>query len=179
MAEIDNKRLDEHRSLMRCMEWADALTWRSVIDTPSLHNDRPLLERLHHLHSTQWAYLQIWRGEPLQIAESASFVDLPALKARARDYYLQLSLFMAELREDLLTQTVDFPWAAQLTARFGVAAPTNLAESMLQVMLHTTYHWGQVAMRVREAGGEPPLCDFIAWLWLQRPAPQWEGDETA
>ncbi len=33
---------------------------------------------------------------------------------------------------------------------------------------------GQNATRLRELGGEPPLTDYIAWLWKGRPAPDWE-----
>jgi uncharacterized damage-inducible protein DinB len=39
--------------------------------------------------------------------------------------------------------------------------------------MHTVYHRGQVNARVRALGGEPPLVDYIAWLWLGRPAPEW------
>jgi len=34
-------------------------------------------------------------------------------------------------------------------------------------------HRGQVAARLREIGGEPPLVDFIAWVRLGRPEPVW------
>ena len=36
---------------------------------------------------------------------------------------------------------------------------------------HSTYHRGQVNARLREIGAEPPLVDYIAWLWFDRPAP--------
>jgi len=36
---------------------------------------------------------------------------------------------------------------------------------------HTTCHRGQVATRLRERGAEPPLTEFIAWIWMRRPAP--------
>ncbi len=39
--------------------------------------------------------------------------------------------------------------------------------------MHSTHHRGQVAARLRELGGEPPLVDFIAWLWWKRPEPEW------
>jgi uncharacterized damage-inducible protein DinB len=51
-------------------------------------------------------------------------------------------------------------------------APT-LAETMLQVASHSTYHRGQVNARLREISGEPPLVDYIAWIWFGRPAPDW------
>ena len=35
------------------------------------------------------------------------------------------------------------------------------------------YHRGQNATRLRELGGEPPLTDFVAWLWKGRPDGKW------
>lgn len=66
---------------------------------------------------------------------------------------------------------VRFPWADQLVARFGAAQPATLSESVLQVALHSTYHRGQINARLRELGGDPPLVDFIVWIWRGRPSP--------
>jgi uncharacterized damage-inducible protein DinB len=52
------------------------------------------------------------------------------------------------------------------------ARPT-LAETILQVSSHSTYHRGQVNARLREVGGEPPLVDYIAWFWFGGPEPEW------
>jgi uncharacterized damage-inducible protein DinB len=49
-----------------------------------------------------------------------------------------------------------------------------VAECLLQLALHSAHHRGQVAAWLREAGGEPPLTDFIAWVWMRRPAPTWD-----
>ena len=43
----------------------------------------------------------------------------------------------------------------------------------MQVALHSTYHRGQINARIRELGGEPPLTDFIAWVWAGKPQPSW------
>ena len=48
-----------------------------------------------------------------------------------------------------------------------------MAETCLQVCSHSTYHRGQVNARLREIGAEPPLVDYIAWLWFERPAADW------
>jgi uncharacterized damage-inducible protein DinB len=54
--------------------------------------------------------------------------------------------------------------------------PVNptVAETMLQVAMHTTYHRGQLNKRLRELGGEPPLIDFIVWIWLGKPKAEWK-----
>ena len=80
---------------------------------------------------------------------------------------------MAQLDPETLQRQVHFPWSQQLVERWGVAQPATLTETILQVALHSTYHRGQVNTRLRELGAEPPLTDFIAWIWMGRPAAEW------
>lgn len=66
------------------------------------------------------------------------------------------------------------PWVPAYEQQLGrtFASPT-LAETAFQVTSHSTYHRGQVNTRMRELGGEPPLVDFIAWVWFGKPAAEW------
>lgn len=165
--------LTEIRNLLTHMEWADALLWRSIRSLPGADDDRSLRERLHHLHTVQWAYLQIWRGQPVTIPELPTFRDLASLEAWARQYYEEERPFTNAVSEADLARPVTLPWAGEIAKRFGAAMPATLGETMLQVVLHTTHHRGQLATKIRELGGEPPLMDFIFWLWTNRPAPEW------
>jgi len=169
----------EYQNLIRHMEWADALIWKAVLGAPSLERDQQIRDRLHHFHSTQWAYLQVWRGEALHVPELSSFADLRALGSWARGYHRELPTYVEALPKATLDRHVEFPWAAQVAKRFGSVGPATVGESILQVVLHTTHHRAQVATRLRECGSEPPVTDFIAWVWMQRPAPQWASLETA
>jgi len=119
----------------------------------------------------EWA--DAWRGEALQIPERGTLANLPALLAWARPYYPDLRTFAQTLDDGALARPVEFPWAAELVTRFGSASPATLAETILQVAMHTAYHRGQVAARIRELGGEPQTTDFILWIWTGRPAPVW------
>ena len=47
------------------------------------------------------------------------------------------------------------------------------ARPALHLALHTAHHRGQVNARLRELGAEPPLVDYIAWLWKGRPDAMW------
>ena len=62
----------EYQSLLRHMEWADALTWQAALAVPALRQDRALSERFLHFHATQHAYLQIWNGEEVRIPEPSA-----------------------------------------------------------------------------------------------------------
>ena len=66
------------------------------------------------------------------------------------------------------------PWVKSFEAQLGRTFSTpTLGETMFQVTSHSTYHRGQVNARLREIGGEPPLVDYIAWIWFGRPEPDW------
>ena len=81
---------------------------------------------------------------------------------------------IAELDENQLGRPVDVPWARRIVARLGVEpSSVTLHETLMQLPQHSTYHRGQVNMRLRQLGVEPPLTDFIAWAWLGKPEAEW------
>jgi uncharacterized damage-inducible protein DinB len=168
--------LADCRGVLGHAEWADALVWKAV--TLLGRDDGELREKFHHLHMVQWAYLHIWRAEPVRPRELTTFPALAAIRAWAREYYRELPSYLVTVAEDGLVREVRFPWADRLVQRFGQAAPATWAESVLQLAIHSAYHRGQVARRLRELGAEPPLSDFIAWIWQGRPEADW-GDEEA
>jgi len=169
--------LADCRGLLGHAEWADALVWKAAL--AGGQDDPELRDKLHHLHGVQWAYLHIWRGERVRPREPSSFPTLTALRDWAQEYYLELSPYLASVSEQDAAAEVRFPWADHLVQRFGPARPAAWAESVLQVAMHSSYHRGQVARRLRELGVEPPLSDFIAWVWMDRPGADWGGDEAA
>ena len=64
-----------------------------------------------------------------------------------------------------------------IVEKFGKVLPATLSESAWQVVHRTrTYHRGQIATRIREIGGEPPLVDFLYWVWGGKPAPNGTHD---
>ena len=84
--------------------------------------------------------------------------------------------FAESVDESRFDKAVEFPWANLIEEQFGTVIPATFAESAWQVFSHTTYHRGQIAIRIREIGGEPPLVDFLVWVWGGRPAPSWATD---
>jgi len=167
--------LTEVRNLFKHMEWADALMWRAVEATSRPEGDKPFIERFYHVHAVHWAYLQIWRGEKVSIPKLGTFADLPALREWARAYYAASPGFLDSIDEAALGRAVTLPWADEIVKRFGSARPATLGQTMLQVVLHTTHHRGQLATKVRELGTDPPLMDFVAWIWMGQPPPAWEA----
>lgn len=165
---------DAFQDLMRHMEWADAAVWNSVLAAPRARSDERVRDCLHHSHVVQWVYLQIWRNEPVEVPDVSSLDDLAALRAWGREYHRQVADQLQMLGDAALDRPIEFPWAEQLAERFGSPGRATLAETILQITSHTTYHRGQVNMRLRELGAEPPLTDFIAWVWMRKPEAEWK-----
>lgn len=162
------------RRLLRHMEWPDALVWAALLDAEASHDDALTRWRLHHIHAVQWVYLRIWRGKPLDdLPEESAFPDPPSICAWGRACHGEMAAFAASLDAVELDRPVRFPWAERMAERWGEVGPVTLAESVVQVAAHSTYHRGQVNARLRELGGEPPLVDFVAWLWQGRPEAAW------
>jgi uncharacterized damage-inducible protein DinB len=159
----------ELAQILEHMEWADATVWKSVLATPACADDTRIRDLLIHTHAVQWAYLQLWRGEVPTLPSPDDFKDLAAVASWSREYHAALGPLVATFGEARLEQAIEFPWAAALTKRFGVVHPTTIRQSILQIGLHTAYHRGQINARLRELGGEPPLVDFVAWVWMGQP----------
>lgn len=161
------------QDLFHHMQWADAEVWAAVSKHAHAAEDAKVREYLAHIHTVQRAFLLIWQGQSLE-GQFPEFAELSSLKEWALRNFTEIDAYLDALKEDALQQVVKMPWSAMIEQRIGrPPESTTLAETALQVATHSTYHRGQVNARLRELGGEPPLVDYIAWLWLGKPSTKW------
>jgi uncharacterized damage-inducible protein DinB len=165
---------DVLRDLVRHMEWADARVWHA---TPATEPDDARLKLLlGHIHVVQRAFLTIWtRGDVgLVLQKGEQLASLAEIRQWAQPYYGEAHAFLDSVSDAELAEIVEMPWAQQIADYLGHRpGPTTVAETMFQVTSHSTYHRGQVNTRLRELNVTPPLVDYIAWLWGNRPAAEW------
>jgi uncharacterized damage-inducible protein DinB len=166
------------RELLRFMEWADARTWAAVLGSAAASADGTVRSYLLHIHTVQQAFLAMWKSEPVEpLLENrpADFADAAALREWAKPYYEAAHGFMAAVDDAAFSRQIVMPWVSEYERQLGMsfAAPT-LSETAFQVVNHTTHHRGQVLARLRALGAEPPLVDYIAWVWFGKPAAVWE-----
>jgi uncharacterized damage-inducible protein DinB len=154
------------------MAWADAIVWRAVRAHDGAANDERVLDWLLHLHMTQRAFLLIWQNEELKFPDRASFKNASDIEAYGREYHEQVAPWLATVADDALDTPMVMPWAKRFA---NGAAPTVLRDTLLQVPLHSLHHRAQVNARLRELGAAPPLVDYIAWIWMGKPRPQWSA----
>src|SRR5262245_21767317 len=155
------------------MEWADATVWRAVIDSSAASSDPIIKARLHHSHLVQHAFLNAWWKAP-HSSNAGSDLKLTELTKWGREYHAHANEYLTSLTESSLDHELVVPWASSMASQLGRAPGTpTIGETILQVAAHSTYHRGQINTRLREVGAEPPLTDYIAWIWFGRPAPEW------
>lgn len=153
----------------RHMEWADASLWRAILESG---HEEALRERLFHIHQVQQIFFSVWRGEAID-PQAGQGLQGKDLAQWARGYYAQARAFLADA-EQRLNRTVELPWSQMAAERLGITpSATTLRDTAAQVYAHTAHHRGQVATKLRELGGNPPLIDFIAWVWRGKPEPEW------
>jgi uncharacterized damage-inducible protein DinB len=155
------------------MEWADATVWRVVVKTPAAATDERIKTWLHHIHMVQHAFINVWSDRP-HTRNAGSELALTELPEWGRQYHQLARAYLQTLTEEDLDSTLIMPWAAFLTKHLGRDPDiTTRGETILQVAAHSSYHRGQVNARLRELGAEPPLVDYIAWIWFGRPVADW------
>lgn len=162
------------RDLLRHMQWADAEIWRAIDATPGATSDEKLMKIMGHLHLVQRAFYLMWIGGEINWEDLEAERDPDTLRRWARTCYPDSDAFIAQTESAALNEIVNMPWLHLFVERMGrpLQAPT-LADTLVQLPAHSTYHRGQVNARLREVGGEPPLVDYIAWVWFGRPEPNW------
>ena len=160
--------------LLDHMEWADSLIWAAVLASPSACADLTLKERLYHIHVTQHAFLQVWTGLISQLPASNTFDDMEALARWARTFYSSARDDKEWLDSDALEQYVPDSLVSKAEERLGVgSASPKMSDTLIQVVLHTTHHRGQVCTRLRELDCEPPLSEYFVWVWRGKPMAKW------
>ena len=162
------------RDLLSHAEWADATVWATVLENREELYEPKLRFWLHHIHTVQHAFLRLWSDRELDLPEESEFTDAAALAEWGCQGHSAIRRYHESASPDDLDRVLPIPWAERLVEPLGqYPEDVTVEESAFQVALHTVHHRGQVTARIRELGGDPPLIDFIAWLWLDRPDATW------
>jgi uncharacterized damage-inducible protein DinB len=148
--------------------WADAEHWRALEAQPGALEDSEIRDRLYHYHLTQRAFLFVVRGDTLTFPELKDFQDMTTLKRYAQTSHEEAHDFLTKASATDLEGQVVIPWFKDPPISITVA------QALTQAAMHSQYHRGQNATRLRELGGTPPPTDLIVWYWKGRPEANWE-----
>lgn len=160
--------LAEIHDLIAYTEWATALlvgALRRIPDAARRRHDASAFGSLHgtftHLIAAEWIWMERWQGRPAPAPPSwvgeASFDELVAQLASVED---ARRTWLRGLSEADLARPITYRTFA------GVESANPIGELVRHVVNHGTYHRGQISMRIRQLGDQPPTTDYIAWLRL-------------
>ena len=139
--------------------WADAEHWRAIGRHEPAREDPAIRARLHHIHLVQrvfrWAVGD--RSTPFELSKPEDFPSFGQLRAYGREYHDEMLGFAATIGDHRLAERITIPWVKDPPLSITVT------EALMQCAMHSQYHRGQNATRLRELGGEPPLTDLIVW----------------
>jgi uncharacterized damage-inducible protein DinB len=149
-------------------EWADAEHWRAFEAHPAALKDKALYERLHHIHAVQHGFLWITgpRTSPFEYKKAEEYPDPAVLKQFAQQGLTGLAERLRTTSPEAFEEIIEVPW-------FKPTLKISRRHAFTQAAMHSHYHRGQNATRLRELGGVPPTTDFIVWLLKGQPSAAW------
>ncbi len=149
--------------------WANAEHWRAIRAHAPAAADRAIRDRLHHIVLVEQLFLWLARraGDEFCLTKSDDYADLAALEPEAMRVDKEMIEYVRDATPDALARDTQIAWFKDPPLTIP------LEQALLQAAMHSHYHRGQNATRLRELGGEPPLTDYILWLWKNKPSPEW------
>jgi uncharacterized damage-inducible protein DinB len=157
------------RDLFGHQAWADAEHWCAIGRHPPAREDTAIRTRLHHIHLVQRAFR--WavgdRSTEFQLSRPEDFPSFEQLQVYGRECQDELRRLFDAISDDRFAESITMPWMKDPPLSLTVT------EALTQCAMHSHYHRGQNATRLRELGGEPPMTDLIVWYWKGRPSPDY------
>jgi uncharacterized damage-inducible protein DinB len=147
------------QSLWAHLTWADDQILKTVNEQEGAFAEDNIRKLLHHIINVERFFLTLFQARPIDM-ESGK--QLPAGREEFERLYDAVhsdgAAYVARLNDGELARTIEFPVPA-----FKDFHP-SIADALMQVILHSEHHRGQVALRLRAMGGKPPVLDYIVWV---------------
>lgn len=157
--------LDHIRTLYAYDHWANARMLAAMRELPPDQLTRPLvssfpsiLATFAHLVGAEWVWLQRWRGiSPANFPVWVTSPQLEDLAVTLAQVEAGREQFLADLTDADLDSTLDYHLLS------GKAQSNRLADLLLHVVNHSTYHRGQLTTLLRQVGAPPPATDYVVF----------------
>lgn len=149
--------LDHLRKLFSHMIWADDCVLAAIRSAPTEKVSEECLDLYAHLIASESVWLARMQGEPPESAvwPKLSIDEIAAMSEKTRVAY---QAFIASLVGPVAAQAIHYTNSA------GQNFTTRIEDILLHVVLHGSYHRGQIALLMREAGAAPAHTDYIAFV---------------
>ena len=147
--------VDDVRYLFEYDRWANARMFDAV-DSLTEEQFAAVRETLAHIAGVEWIWFQRCNGvNPTSTPEWMDNPTRDVLREQLRLIERDWQNYLAALTDDDLSRVVNYVRLA------GEPGSRKLVHLLQHVVNHSTYHRGQVATRMRQAGGTPLGTDFL------------------
>src|SRR5579884_3981150 len=144
------------RELFQYQAHADTAILMAVRSHEWASRDRSIVTLFHHILVAHRFWIHLCEGAPFHVeAESVVPGSLEEIATLFERTQAQEFAWMDRLSDDDLERTLESPY---LPGR-----KVTIRQGLTQVCLHSQWHRGQLAARLRALGGEPPAIDYILW----------------
>lgn len=149
------------------MEWADAEHWKALLGNHEARHDPELKTRLFHMHGAQRVWLGRWQGLQLPWPQEVDIPSLDELRHFAAACHAAQRAYLQSMSDAHLERKLVF------TTLQGEEVRQKLGDTLLQLPMHSQYHRGQNALRLKALGAKVPGTDYALWTRSGRPEPDW------
>lgn len=142
------------QKLLGHLRWADEQTFAALSQQPGAATDAH--ERFMHVVAAEHVWLCRIRGEAPRVAVWPKFsVDgcRTLMAQNHREFAALVAVDEAALRRQVAYTTSD-----------GRPFTDTVADILMHVAMHGSWHRGQIALRMRQSGGTPVPSDYILYV---------------
>lgn len=151
--------VDSLRKLFEYDYWANHEALRSIASL-NVSAERALKVAGHIIGAQR-----VWLGR-LQASDAATapwpLLSLEEVNAAVSEIHNRWKDFLSTLSPEKLDEDL-----VHRNSK-GVEFRVPVRDVLMQLVMHSAYHRGQIAAAVREAGGKPAATDYIVYARLQR-----------
>lgn len=152
--------VDYFRGLLKYEGWANTATLDSMETVPPGQQSSTQAVRAHQVMAHNQLARSVWlarvQGRSEAVADWFPAWTVAETRRRAADLDRAWEALLAGVTDADLARTVTY------TSSEGKSYASRLDEVLTHVFNHSTYHRGQVARLVTEAGGRRASTDYIA-----------------
>ena len=151
----DSRLLSQLRKLVDHLKWADAAALETLRTSPG--SDARALTIYSHILGAEAVWLARLAGRRPDVAvwPVLSLGEATSIAARNAD---ELDAYLASLAPEDLGREIQYRNSA------GQEFRSAIEDILMHMVLHGSYHRGQVMLLIRTGGGEPASTDYIAFV---------------
>ena len=152
------------RTNLEFMKWADEIMLAALLKVPSDRASadtgssfKSMLDTLNHVYLAELVWFKRIQGENKRLAELETPADATALAQAWTDLHKSWLGWAGSMSSE--------DWTGPFTFRNNAGSDSTMPywQIALHVVNHGSYHRGQVATMLRQAGIVPPASDLIIY----------------